>query len=172
MRNSHFIAFDVHSTFCEGGYTDGSGREREAWHKPTSIPELLEAIEAVPHPKKLVIEEGPLADWLYRNLSPHVDEMIVCDPRRNALISRDGEKSDHLDWRKLAELYRGGFVKAVHHPQSLSRSLFKQHVQLYHERVSHRVSEAFKIVWRVRRLGVFIHQKDLADNDLKERDAQ
>ena len=32
-----------------------------------------------------VIEEGPLADWLYRNLSPRVDEMVVCDPHCNAL---------------------------------------------------------------------------------------
>jgi hypothetical protein len=71
-------------------------------------------IEAVPRPRKLVIEEGPLADWLYRNLSPRVDEIIVCDPHRNALISKDGDKSDALDWRKLAALHRGGFTKAVH----------------------------------------------------------
>ena len=113
MRRSSFIALDVHSTFCEGGYIDDTGREKAAWHEPTEIPELIKAIETVPRPRKLVIEEGPLADWLYRNLSPRVDEMIVCDPHRNALISKDGDKSDALDWRKLASLYRGGFVKAV-----------------------------------------------------------
>ncbi|HEY1686425.1 MAG TPA: transposase [Tepidisphaeraceae bacterium] len=96
------------------------------------------------------------------------DAMIVCDPHRNALISKDGDKSDALDWRKLASLYRGGFIKAVHHPASLKRSLFKQHVQLYHDRVGHRVSEAQKIIWRVRRLGVFVLQKDLADDELRE----
>jgi transposase len=168
MRRMNFIAFDVHSSFCEGGYIDDSGRERQAWQTPTSIPQLVEAIESVPRPRKLVIEEGPLANWLYRNLSPHVDEMIVCDPHRNALISRGGDKSDALDWRKLATLCRGGFVKAVHHPQTLERSLFKQHVQLYHERVAHRVSEALKIIWRVRRLGVFIKQKDLTDDGLRK----
>jgi transposase len=168
MRRTSFIALDVHSTFCEGGYTDDSGRERKAWQTPTSIPELVEVIETVPHPRKLVIEEGPLADWLHRNLAPRVDEMIVCDPHRNALISKDGDKSDALDWRKLASLYRGGFVKAVHHPASLERSLFKQHVQLYHDRVNHRVSEAQKIIWRVRRLGVFIKQKDLVDDGLRK----
>jgi transposase len=168
MRRTNFIALDVHSTFCEGGYIDDTGREKTAWHEPTAIPELIRAIETVPRPRKLVIEEGPLADWLYRNLSPCVDEMIVCDPHRNALISRDGDKSDALDWRKLASLYRGGFVKAVHHPASLERSLFKQHVQLYHDRVNHRVSEAQKIIWRVRRLGVFIKQKDLIDDELRK----
>jgi transposase len=168
MRRTNFIAFDVHSSFCEGGYVDDLGREKEAWRKPTSIAELAEAIETVPRPRRLVIEEGPLADWLYRNLLPRVDEMVVCDPHRNALISKEGDKSDDLDWRKLAALYRGGFIKAVHHPQSLQRSLFKQHVQLYHDRVSHRVSEAQKIVWRVRRLGVFIKQKDLIDGELRK----
>jgi hypothetical protein len=87
----------------------------------------------------MVIEEGPLADWLLRNLGGLVDEMVCCDPHRNALIAKEGEKSDAIDWRKLAELYRGGYVKQVHHPQELSRSLLKQHVQLYHERVAHRV---------------------------------
>jgi transposase len=169
MKRTSYIALDVHSTFCEGGYIDDVGREKTAWHEPTAIPELIKAIEAVPRPRKLVIEEGPLADWLYRNLSPRVDEMVVCDPHRNALIAKDGDKSDALDWRKLAALYRGGFIKPVHHAASLERSLFKQHVQLYHDRVAHRVSEAQKIIWRVRRLGVFIKQKDLLD---AERRAQ
>jgi transposase len=124
---------------------------------------LIKVIESVPRPRKPVIEEGPLADWLYRNLSPRVDEMVVCDPHRNALIAKDGDKCDALDWRKLAALYRGGFVKTVHHSAMLERSLFKQHVQLYHDRVAHRVSEAQKIMWRVRRLGVYIKHKGLID---------
>ena len=69
---------------------------------------------------------------------------------------------------KLAALYRGGFIKAVHHAATRERSLFKQHVQLYHERVGHRVAEAQKIIWRVRRLGVFIKQKDLRDAGLRK----
>lgn len=167
-KKVNFIAMDVHSEFCEGGYIDQQGTEHDPWRRPTSVPELLEAISEVPGIRKLIIEEGPLADWLYRSLAPHVDEMVVCDPHRNALISKDGEKSDALDWRKLAALYRGGMIKAVHHQQSLARSLFKQRVQMYHERVSHRVSEAQKIIWRVRRLGVFIKEKDLIDDDLRK----
>lgn len=167
-KKVNIIAMDVDSEFCEGGYIDQHGNEQGCWRKSTSVPELLEAISEVPGSRKLIIEEGPLADWLYRSLAPHVDEMVVCDPHRNALISKDGDKSDALDWRKLAALYRGGMIKKVHHQQSLGRSLFKQRVQLYHERVTHRVSEGLKIVWRVRRLGVFIKEKDLADDDLRQ----
>ena len=163
MKQTHYIALDVHSCFCEGGYIDERGREKGSWHTPTSIPALLEVIESVPRPRKLVIEEGPLSDYLCRHLREYVDAMVSSDPYRNALIAKDGSKSDGIDWRKLAQLYRGGYVKAVHHAEELWRSVFKQHVQLYHDRVRHRVSEALKVVWRVRRLGVTVKEKDLWD---------
>ena len=162
-RRMNYIAVDVHSSSCEGGYLDHAGRERGAWRVATAVPPLVAEIDRVPRPRSLVIEEGPLADWLARSLRPHVDELVVADPHRNALIARDGDKSDAIDWRKLADLHRGGYVRAVHHPEELSRSLFKQHVQLYHDRVRHRVSEALKVVWRARRLGVFVRERDLAD---------
>jgi transposase len=41
-------------------------------------------------------------------------------------------------------------------------------VQWYHERVRHRVSEALKLVWRVRRLGVTVKEKDLGKPELRE----
>src|SRR5687768_9678262 len=85
MKRMNYIGVDVHSSFCEGGYVDHTGRERGGWRTPTSIPQLVEAIEKVPRPRSLVIEEGPLADWLARNLRGHVDELVVCDPHRNAL---------------------------------------------------------------------------------------
>lgn len=166
MAAMRYIGIDVHCQFCEGGVIDHLGRERGRFKVATCIPALIEAIEKVPRPRKLVIEEGPLADWLFRHLSPHVEEMVVCDPYRNALVAKDGDKSDAIDWRKLADLCRGGYVKAVHQQQSLARSLLKQHVQLYHDRVRHRVSEANKIIWRVRRLGVFVTESHLKD-DLK-----
>jgi hypothetical protein len=71
--------------------------------------------------------------------------MVVCDSHRNALIAQDGV----LDRRKLAALYRSGFIKPVHRSAALERSLFKQHVQLYHDRAAHRVGEAQKIIRRI-----------------------
>jgi len=165
---TRYIGIDVHCQFCEGGVIDSLGRECGQFHVATSIPTLLEAIEKVRRPRTVVIEEGPLADWLYRHLTPHVDEMIVCDPYRNALIAKEGDKSDPIDWRKLADLCRGGYVKAVHQRQSLARSMLKQHVQVYHDRVRHRVSEANKILWRVRRLGVFVTEADLKDGSRRQ----
>ena len=169
MSRMNMIAIDTHCEFCEGGYVNRLGKEKGCFKVPTGIPALVEQIEKVPRPRKLVIEEGPLADWLWRSLSPHVDEMIVCDPHRNALIAKGGEKSDAIDWRKLAELCHGGYVRAVYHPQTLERSVLRQHVQLYHERVSRRVSEGHKIIWRARGLGVVVRHKDLIDPLLRKR---
>src|SRR5436190_7707953 len=75
---TRYIGIDVHCEFCEGGVIDSLGRESSQFHVATSIPTLLEVVEKVRRPRTVVIEEGPLADWLYRHLSPHVDQMIVC----------------------------------------------------------------------------------------------
>jgi hypothetical protein len=163
MSRMKIIAMDTHCEFCEGGFINGSGKELGTFRVATCIPALVEAIEKVPRPRKLVIEEGPLADWLSRSLSPYVDEMVVCDPQRNALIAKEGEKSDPIDWRKLAQLCRGGYIRAVHHAATLERSVLRQHVQLYHERVSRRVSEGHKIIWRARGFGLIVKHKDLSD---------
>ncbi len=47
--------------------------------------------------KYLAIEEGPMAGWLYRNLNKKVDKFIASDPRRNKLISSDGDSDDRID---------------------------------------------------------------------------
>jgi transposase len=42
-------------------------------------------------------------------------------------------------------------------------------VQLYHERVSRRVSEGHKIIWRARGFGVIVRHKDLIDPQRRKR---
>jgi hypothetical protein len=46
-----------------------------------------------------------------------VAELVVCNPRKNALL-KSGNKSDHIDARKLAELLRAGLLSAVYHGQT------------------------------------------------------
>lgn len=159
----HFIAFDVHCEFCEMAAITHSGREVRRERCETTIPALVAALEAVRRPRVLTFEEGPLADWLSRNLRPHVDRLIVCEPRRNALISKDGDKDDPIDVSKLAQLLRGGYLKEVHQPQSLDRSLLKQHVSFYHDRVRERVRQGHQLVAQFRRHGVFASIGDLVD---------
>ena len=42
---------------------------------------------------------------MYDQLKPHVTTLVVCDSRKNALL-KEGNKSDRIDARKLADLHR------------------------------------------------------------------
>lgn len=112
---------------------------------PTTIPALAAALDSIRRPRKLTFEEGPMAHWLARNLGRKVDELIVCDPRRNALISRDGDSDDRIDARKLAQLLRGGYLRGVYHSDNDRHVLLKQWVSLYCDRVKDAVRQINKI---------------------------
>lgn len=163
MRSVHFIGVDAHCKSSELKAVTMSGRLTHDWQGPTTFPALAEAIKTIPRPRRLVVEEGAISDWLWRNLAPLVDEFIICDPRRNHLIAKEGEKDDPIDAEKLAQLLRGGYLKAVHHPESFERTAFKQHVGLYHDHVGHRVAQANRIMGYLRRHGVFVREKDFVD---------
>jgi hypothetical protein len=92
MKHHHFIGMDTHCQFCEIAVIDWSGQVVQRDRCTTGIPNLIEVIEKVPRPRSLVIEEGPLAGWLWRSLRETVNEMVVSDPRRNRLIAKDGDK--------------------------------------------------------------------------------
>ena len=70
----------------------------------------------------MTFEEGTCAAWLYDLLKPHVARLVVCNPRKNALL-KDGNKNDRIDARKLAELLRGNHLKAVYHGETGVRTL-------------------------------------------------
>jgi len=96
MRTEHFIALDVHCTTTDMAVMTRRGRLTERLRCRTAIPPLVEAIRGIRRPRYLTFEEGPLADWLLRNLSPHADEVLVCQPRCNQLIAKDSDKDDRF----------------------------------------------------------------------------
>jgi transposase len=149
-----YIGGDVHCRITDLAVMRGQ-KVVQRLRVPTTIPALTEALAQVGGSKALTIEEGPMADWLYRNLRGSVDELIVCDPRRNRLISDDGDKSDPIDAAKLAELLRNGQLRAVHHGDSEDRVAFKQWVSLYHDRVREAVRQVNKIRARCRMHGLW-----------------
>src|SRR5262249_52791223 len=162
MKRAYFIGMDTHCQFCEVAAINARGDVVERDRCDTTIPALLEVIERVPRPRQLVIEEGPLAGWLWRHLHMAVDRMVVSEPRRNRLIALDGDKDDDLDAEKLAQLLRGGYVKVVHQVETLERALFKQQVSLYHHRVRQRVREGLWISSLFRQHGVMIRENAFA----------
>jgi transposase len=160
MRRDYYIGMDTHCSFCEAAVLNGQGELVQRQELATSIPVLKEFLESLPRPRRLVIEEGPLANWLWRNLRASVDEMMVAEPRRNSLIAKDGDKDDPIDAGKLAHLFWGGYVKAVHQVDTLEQVVFRQHVALYHGQVCRRVREGHRLWSLLRRHGVMVRQQD------------
>jgi transposase len=163
MRSVHFIALDTHCEFCEMVAVSRTGRVLKRERCSTNIPDLVEVLESVRGPRVLTFEEGPLADWLARHLRPHVERLVVCEPRRNALVAKESDKDDPIDTERLAQLLRGGFIKEVCQPESLDRSLLKQHVGFYHDRVRERVRQGNQLVALLRRHGVFASIGEVMD---------
>jgi transposase len=71
---------------------------------------------------QVTLEEGTCAAWLHDLLKPHVANVVVCDPRQNALLQA-GNKNDQIDARKLADLLRTGLLSPVYHAENGLRAL-------------------------------------------------
>jgi len=169
MKRQYFIGLDTHSAFCEMAVVAGDGRLVRRGKCKTTIVALRDMIGKVPAPRHLVFEEGPLANWLYRNLAGCVETLTVAEPRRNRLIACEGDKDDPVDAEKLANLLRGGYVKSVHQTDTLDETLFKQLVAQYHRRVRRRVAAGQQVTAILKQHGVmararaFAHAEDRAE---------
>ena len=62
-------------------------------------------------------------------MKPHVSKLVVCDPRRNALL-KEGNQNDRVDARKLAELLQNHQLRPVYHGDHGLRAL-KELVRSY-----------------------------------------
>ncbi len=156
-----YCAMDLHHSHTVFEAQSGKGQvtlHRDMATEPTF---LVEAVRAVRGPKGVVIEEGPMADWAMRVIRPHVADVVVCDPRRNRLISHDGDKSDGLDVSKLIELYRLGALRRVHHSDLQSRVDLRGWVWSYHDQVALVVAAKNKVKAAFRAAGLQYGSSDI-----------
>jgi len=75
---------------------------------------ILQFLRGVGGSLHVTLEEGTWAGWLHALLLPHVTRVVVCDPRRNALL-KAGNHNDRVDARKLAELLYLNELNPVYH---------------------------------------------------------
>ena len=157
---TYYIGADVHSNSIEIAI-----RTRREVVKRYSIPPSITAaigvISSLQGKKHMAIEEGPMAGWLYRNLRQKLDSFVVADPRRNKLISSDGDHDDKIDSAKLALLLEGGYLREVYHSDDDGRVELKHWVGLYHDRIHDAVRHMNKIRARCRMHGVTIPRRVL-----------
>ena len=127
-----WLGLDAHSKNCVLGHLDDQGRELQWWRFPTQPQQLIAHIQAIPATdKRLMLEESNLARWLGELLRPHVQQLVVCDARRNRLISHDPHKHDQRDAFAQARLLRLNEYKPVWQPTEPQRVLFKRSAKAY-----------------------------------------
>jgi transposase len=121
-RDVKYIGMDVHKDAIVIAVVNGDGKlimESIVETKASSILQFIHGLRGELH---VTWEEGTWAAWLYDLLQPHVQQVLVCNPRRNALL-KEGSKSDKVDARKLADLLRTGMLRAVYHGENGVRTL-------------------------------------------------
>jgi transposase len=122
MTSTKYIGLDVHQTSISVAVLDAGGKLIMESILETKAATILQFMQGLRGDLQVTFEEGTWAAWLYDLLKPHVTAVIVCNPRRNALL-KEGNKSDKIDARKLAELLRGRLVQSVYHGENGLRTL-------------------------------------------------
>ena len=121
-RDINYIGMDVHKEAIVIAVLNGSGKLVMETILETKASSILQFIHGLRGELHVTLEEGTWAAWLYDLLQPQVQEVVVCNPRRNALL-KEGSKSDKVDARKLADLLRTGMLRPVYHGENGLRTL-------------------------------------------------
>jgi hypothetical protein len=102
MISTKYIGMDVHKESVSIAVMNAAGKLVMECVIETKASTILQFIHGLRGDLHVTFEEGTWAAWLYDLLKPYVTEVVVCNPRKNALL-KDGSKSDRIDARKLAE---------------------------------------------------------------------
>ncbi len=122
MDSKKYIGMDVHTESISIAVRNAAGKIVMECVIETKASMILQFIDGLRGDLHVTFEEGTWAAWLYDQLKPHVTEVLVCNPRKNALL-KEGSKGDKIDARKLAELLRLNNLKPVYHGEHGIRTL-------------------------------------------------
>jgi transposase len=122
MDSKKYIGMDVHTESISIAVRNAAGKIVMECVIETKASMILQFIDGLRGDLHVTFEEGTWAAWLYDLLKPHVTEVLVCNPRKNALL-KEGSKGDKIDARKLAELLRLNNLKPVYHGEHGIRTL-------------------------------------------------
>src|SRR5271170_4501438 len=122
MNQEKYIGMDVHQATISYAVFCLKKKMIMECILETKAATILEFLDGLRGSLSVTFEEGTSAAWLHDLLKPHVTRLVVCDPRKNALL-KDGSKSDRIDARKLAELLRGNQLHPVYHGEHGVRTL-------------------------------------------------
>jgi transposase len=122
MSGEKYIGLDVHQATISVAVMDSSGKVVMESILETKAATILEFFAGLRGTLSVTFEEGTWGTWLYDLLKPHAAKVVVCNPRKNALL-KHGNKSDQIDARKLADLLRLNDLEPVYHGETGVRML-------------------------------------------------
>src|SRR6195256_1395457 len=122
VNSEKYIGLDVHQATISVAVMDSKGKLVMESILETKASTILEFFAGLRGTLLVTFEEGTWAAWLYDLLKPHVAKLVVCNPRKNALL-KHGNKSDRIDARKLADLLRLNDLEPVYHGETGVRML-------------------------------------------------
>src|SRR6516225_833108 len=122
MISTKYIGMDVHKESISIAIRNAAGKIVMECVIETKASMILQFFDGLRGDLQVTFEEGTWAAWLYDLLKPHVTRVVVCNPRKNALL-KEGSKSDKVDARKLAELLRLNSLQPVYHGEHGVRTL-------------------------------------------------
>jgi transposase len=148
--SDYYVGLDVHKASICIAVLNADGKLVMESIIATSAATVLDFLKGLRRQVEVTFEEGTHAAWLYDVLKTTKAKVIVCNPRKNRLLS-DGNKSDKVDARKLAQLLRAGLLSPVYHGEHGVRDL-KELVRSYEYLVedSTRVMNRIKALYRSR----------------------
>ena len=95
LNGRKYIAMDVHQATISVAVRDDAGRLVMESPIEAQAATILDFIHGVGGSLWVTFKEGASAAWLHDLLKPHVTRVIVCAPRKNALLKK-GNKNDRM----------------------------------------------------------------------------
>src|SRR5262245_33669886 len=122
MSSTKYIGMDMHMESISIAVMNSVGKAVMECVIETKASTILQFIDGLRGDLRVTFEEGTWAAWLYDLLKPHVTEVLVCNPRKAALL-KNGSKGDRIDACKLAELLYMNKINSVYHGEQGLRTM-------------------------------------------------
>ena len=113
-KYDHYVAVDWAQSNMAIARMTAQSNDIKTTDTKADVGDLRAYLKSLKGKKVLTIEETTTSQWLYSELKGDVDELLICDPYRNKLLS-EGAKTDKIDAEKLVHLLRSGLLKKVFH---------------------------------------------------------
>src|ERR1700758_579054 len=101
VNSEKYIGLDVHQATISVAVMDSRGKLVMESILETKAATILEFLAGLRGTLSVTFEEGTWAGWLYDLLKPHVAKLVVCNPRKNALL-KHGSGHRIVKWFKAS----------------------------------------------------------------------